>query len=513
MTHDLVPPSRGIDTADEIAALTAVRPSARQLAWQSMEFYAFIHFGMNTMTDREWGVGGEDPALFDPSGLDVDQWMATIAAAGMTGAILTAKHHDGFCLWPSRATTHSVAASGWQDGKGDLVRLVADSARGHRLRFGIYLSPWDRTESTYGSGQAYDDFFVRQLEELLSDYGEVFSVWFDGANGEGPCGPHQRYDWERYYAVVRRLQPGAVISVCGPDVRWCGNEAGHTRPDEWSVVPAALRDAERIVDRSQHIDNGTFSQLVRSDEEDLGSRAALAGRLNELVWFPAEVNTSIRPGWFYHPSEDDSVRSADELFELWCGAVGGNACLLLNVPPDPHGLVAAPDVVALTDLGERIRAFRDAALAVDVVVSSGAVRTPEGGPVDDPSTLARLAGDATAPYVWRPEVSDAVPRVLLVLASPTGVGAVVVREDLAQGQRLERVVVIGVADGREEVLAEANSVGYQRILRFPPRVVGEVMVRIEASRGLPAIRTVAVVGASGAQQPGRPVGCPRDQYT
>ncbi|WP_225848974.1 alpha-L-fucosidase [Streptomyces sp. HPF1205] len=502
MTHETVPPSPSRDAADEVRALTAVRPSARQVAWQSMEFYAFIHFGMNTMTDREWGLGGEDPALFDPSDLDVDQWMSAFAAAGMTGAILTAKHHDGFCLWPSRVTQHSVAAAGWLEGKGDLVRLVADAARRHGLKFGVYLSPWDRTEATYGSGKAYDDFFVRQLEELLSGYGEVFSVWFDGANGEGPGGAHQVYDWERYYEVVRRLQPGAVISVCGPDVRWCGNEAGHTRADEWSVVPAALRDAERVADRSQHADDGAFSRLVRSDEEDLGSRAALAGRLDDLVWYPAEVNTSIRPGWFYHRHEDDRVRGAGELFDLWCDAVGGNACLLLNVPPDPRGLLAAPDVAALTALGERIRAFRDAVLDADVRLSSGALRTDAGEPVADRSALARPVREGARPYVWRPDVSDAVPTASLVLAGPTEVAAVVIREDITLGQRLERVVVTGVADGREEVLAEANSVGHQRILRFPPRVVDEVEVRIEASRGLPAIRTLAVIDAGGVRSRG-----------
>lgn len=496
------PPARDVrharDAGDEIRLLTAVRPSARQVAWQSMEFYAFLHFGMNTMTDREWGLGGEDPTLFDPACLDVDQWMSALAAAGMTGAILTAKHHDGFCLWPSRATAHTVAASRWRGGKADLVALVADAARRHGLKFGIYLSPWDRTEATYGSGRAYDDFFVRQLEELLSWYGEVFSVWFDGANGEGPDGPRQVYDWERYYAVVRRLQPGAVISVCGPDVRWCGNEAGHTRPDEWSVVPAALRDAERIADRSQHADDGVFSRLVRSDDEDLGSRKALAGRLDDLVWYPAEVNTSIRPGWFHHPHEDSSVRSADELFALWCDAVGGNACLLLNVPPDRRGLLADPDVAALKGLGERIRAFRDGVLHADVDMSSGKPRTGAGEPRGDRSALARLDGDAAVPYVWRPEAFDEMPVLSLTLADSTEVGAVVIREDITQGQRVERVAVIGVSDGRERVLAEANSVGHQRILRFEPTVVDAVRVRIEASRGRPAIRTLAVIDAAGA---------------
>jgi alpha-L-fucosidase len=299
-------------------SLAALRPSARQLRWQSMEMYAFVHFGMNTMAGREWGHGGEDPALFDPPRVDADQWMRGFVAAGMTGVIFTAKHHDGFCLWPTATTAHSVTSAPWRDGRGDMVREVANAAGRHGLAFGVYLSPWDRNHRTYGTGTAYDDVFVEQLTELLTNYGPVFSVWFDGANGEGPDGRVQAYDWERYYAVIRDLQPEAVISVCGPDVRWCGNEAGHTRPQEWSVVARELRDVERIADKSQHADDASFARLVRSDEQDLGSRVALMGHLDDLVWYPAEVNTSIRPGWFYHSAEDAAVRTADELFEIWC---------------------------------------------------------------------------------------------------------------------------------------------------------------------------------------------------
>ena len=206
-----------------------ITPSARQLAWQEMEFYAFVHFGMNTFTDREWGDGQESPALFAPEALDAKQWIDTIRRAGMRGVILTCKHHDGFCLWPSRFTEHSVRNSPWRNGHGDVVREVSYACRAAGLRFGVYLSPWDRHEPTYGQGASYDDFFVRQLTELATQYGDIFCFWFDGACGEGKNGKKQRYDWERYYAVIRTHQPGAVISVCGPDVRWCGNEAGHCR--------------------------------------------------------------------------------------------------------------------------------------------------------------------------------------------------------------------------------------------------------------------------------------------
>jgi alpha-L-fucosidase len=435
-----------------VIAAAAVRPSARQIAWQAMEFYGFIHFGMNTMTDREWGEGHDDPALFDPADLDADQWVTALKSAGMTGVILTCKHHDGFCLWHSDVTDYSVAASPRED---DVVAEVADAARRHGLKFGIYLSPWDRTEASYGSGTAYDDFYVAQLTELLTRYGPVFSVWLDGANGEGPNGKRQFYDWERYFAVVRELQPDAVISVCGPDVRWCGNEAGHTRHDEWSVVPRALQDAERTADRSQKADDGTFARLVRSDDRDLGSRAALAGHEDDLVWYPAEVNTSIRPGWFHHPAQDAKVRSVDELFTIYLSAVGGNSCFLLNVPPARDGRVHDVDVTVLAELGRRIEDFW--ARRIEAAVSLGATLT-----------------------------FDRLHRV----------EAVVVREDITQGQRIEHLVVHGRRDGHWRPLAEAHAVGYQRILTFPPVEVDAVLVEVRETRDTPVIAQLVAIGAS-----------------
>lgn len=203
--------------------LANVRPTARQISWQRMEMYGFIHFGMNTMTDREWGLGREDPKIFNPDNLDVDQWLDALQSAGMTGVILTCKHHDGFCLWPSKYTKHTIASSPYKNGKGDIVREVSESAYRHNMKFGVYLSPWDRTESSYGTGKVYNDFYINQLVELLTHYGPIFSVWLDGACGEGENGKTQTYDWQRIYNTVRALQPDAVISVCGPDVRWCGN--------------------------------------------------------------------------------------------------------------------------------------------------------------------------------------------------------------------------------------------------------------------------------------------------
>ncbi|MGW0710167.1 alpha-L-fucosidase [Streptomyces sp. NPDC002643] len=483
-----VPPTAPASTpaaSGRATALVSIRPSERQLAWQAMEFYGFVHFGMNTMTDREWGEGHDDPALFDPPDLDAGQWCAALKAAGMTGVILTAKHHDGFCLWPSDVTTYSVASSPWREGRGDVVAEVAEAARSHGLRFGVYLSPWDRTESSYGSGTGYDDFYVAQLTELLTRYGPVFSVWLDGANGEGPNGKVQIYDWDRYYAVVRELQPDAVISVCGPDVRWCGNEAGQTRPDEWSVVPGALRDAERTADRSQKTDDGAFSRLVRSDERDLGSRAALAGHEEDLVWYPAEVNTSIRPGWFHHAAQDGEVRSVDELFTIYLRAVGGNSCFLLNVPPARDGRLREADVAVLDRLGRRIEDFRARRIA------AGAVTVTSGEPGDAATAWPRGGGTP-----WQPDADDQLPCMTVEFGEPRAVEAVVLGEDITQGQRVEHVVVRGRRDGRWTTLAEANAVGYQRVLTFPAAEVDAVRVEVTETRDTPVVAWVAAIGVA-----------------
>lgn len=459
-----------------IAEAAAVRPSARQVAWQQLEFYGFIHFGINTMTDREWGLGHEDPALFNPGELDAAQWARSLKSAGMRGLILTCKHHDGFCLWPSKVTRHSVAASPWRNGQGDLVAEVAAACAAEGLKFGAYLSPWDRTEASYGSGRGYDEFFLAQLRELLTGYGPVFTVWFDGANGEGPNGRVQLYDWDRYFALVRELQPDAVISVCGPDVRWCGNEAGHTRENEWSVVPASLRDAERTASRSQQADDGTFARLVRSDEDDLGSRAAISAVADPLVWYPAEVNTSIRPGWFYHKAEDAAVRPAAELFEIYRRSVGGNATFLLNVPPDASGLIAAPDVAVLGQLGRLIADLE----ARDVSAQAQWQR----------------AGKGFFPGKDVPSGPDSgTPSLLLRWPEPVLIDGLVLGEDILHGQQIDRLIVSvrDEAGAAARTLVELHSVGYRRIVDLAPVRVAELTLTVAQARGPVAISTLAVL--------------------
>lgn len=463
---------------DRIHEAVRVVPSARQLAWQRMEFYAFAHFGMNTFTGREWGDGTASPQLFNPTDLDPDQWVQAVKSAGMTGLLLTCKHHDGFCLWPSAYTDYSVKSSPWKNGTGDVVAMVADACRRGGIKFGVYLSPWDRHEPSYGTGDAYNTFYKNQLRELAENYGEIFCFWFDGACGEGKNGKKQEYDWEGYYRIIRNAQPNAVISVCGPDVRWCGNEAGACRSSEWSVVPAGLRSAERTAAHSQQQDDDKFSRRVSSTDEDLGSRDAIA-EAGELVWYPAEVDTSIRKGWFYHPDEDSQLRTLEELETIYDQSVGGNACLLLNIPPDPRGLFAAPDVELLARLGERLRNRFAHDLAAGAAVTA------------DCEQPLHPASDALCPdenRYW--QAPDGKEQAVLRLQFPCPVtfSQVVLGEHLPSSQRIEEFELWT----NEKRLARSTVVGHKRICQFAPVTCESLEIRIIRSRVSATLRRISV---------------------
>ena len=332
-----------IGIEEDIRLIKAI-PSERQLTYEKMEFFCFIHFTVNTFTGSEWGDGKEDVSIFNPTELDARQWVKTAKDAGMKGLILTCKHHDGFCLWPSKYTEHSVKNSPYKNGNGDIVREVSEACKEFGLKFGVYLSPWDRNNSSYGKGKEYDDYYVNQLIELLTEYGELYTIWLDGACGEGANGKIQKYDWNRYYKVMRELQPNAVISISGPDVRWCGNEAGEVRESEWSVVAKDMTDPSITAELSQHEDNEEFrDRPLDETQSDLGSRERLKNE-KELVWYPAETDVSIRPGWFYHEEEDDKVRSFENLKDIYLKSVGGNTTLLLNIPPMKNGKIHEKDM-------------------------------------------------------------------------------------------------------------------------------------------------------------------------
>ena len=332
--------------------LVSVYPTENQLNWQKLEFTSFFHYGMNSFTNREWGDGTEELSTFCPTSIDTDQWCRGLKDAEIRACIITAKHHDGFCLWDTKYTDYSVMNTPY--GK-DIVAQLAKSCEKYGIKFGVYLSPWDRHEATYGSGKEYDDYFCNQLTELLTNYGDVYTVWFDGACGEGPNGKKQEYDWNRYYTLIRKLQPNAVISVSGPDVRWCGNEAGDCRESEWSVVPAKLFSQKAIAEASQQTDDTEFrEQKIDAQDRDLGSRKVMQGA-TEFIWYPAEVDISIRPGWFHHDAEDDKVRPLEKLIDIYLKSVGGNSVLLLNIPPHRDGYLTQADLNRLHEIGEFIR--------------------------------------------------------------------------------------------------------------------------------------------------------------
>ena len=458
-----------------INKLVSVRPGENQIAWQSLEFTAFLHYGINTFTNREWGDGKESPAAYNPAGLNTDQWCEALKSAGVTACIITAKHHDGFCLFDTAHTRHSVMYS---PKPVDVVAALAASCAKFGLKLGVYLSPWDRNAPTYGSGTPYDDYFCAQLEELTTRYGPLYSLWFDGACGEGPNGKKQVYDWPRYYALIRKNQPNAVIAVCGPDVRWIGNEAGYTRPSEWSVVPARLRNAETTANLSQQRDDSEFRQQpINSQTQDLGSQELLAAEIaagGELCWYPAEVDVSIRPGWFYHPEEDNQVRSVENLLDIYEKSVGGNAVLLLNIPPDTKGQINPADAKRLEELGERIRSiFADNLLA-------GAEATVDG--VSQPQILA----DDTRYRTGR-SVQETIH---ITMPAAKTLTHMVICEEIRQSQRIEAFTVDAETNGAWQTVYQGTTVGYKKICRFAPTQAKNWRVCIGDSRQAPMLRFI-----------------------
>ena len=459
-------------------------PTPRQLAIQQMEFYAFVCYTVNSFTDVEWGDGTEDEAVFAPSDFDADALVDALKLAGMQGVILTCKHHDGFCLWPSAYTEHSVKNSPFRNGKGDMVREMAEACARGGLKFGVYLSPWDRNCPLYGQGVAYDDFFCGQLSELLTNYGEIFSVWFDGACGEGPNGKRQVYDWERYYALIRNLQPMACISVCGPDVRWCGNEAGDTRESEWSVLPTAFYTPEEVAANSQQEDTPAFREKrIDVMDRDLGSREFLEGAKG-YRWYPSETDTSIRPGWFYHASEDGRVRSAETLIDIWYRTVGGNSTLLLNIPPDKRGRFHENDVRSLREMGEYLRKTFAMNLAENAIITADRD--------DGYHTADALKADSYEDY-YKPFDGENTAILTVKLDKVCEVTHVVIKEHIPMSQRVEAYVIEAqLSDGTWTEVAKGTTIGYKKIEKFDAVATDAVRIRITDSRVCPILSFVGV---------------------
>lgn len=459
----------GDDAATIIRKAAQVSPSGRQLRWQELEVTGFFHFGINTFTDREWGDGKESPSLFNPTSLDAMQWVQTAKAGGIKQVILTAKHHDGFCLWPSKYTEHSVKNSPWKDGKGDVVKEVADACHKTGMGFGVYLSPWDRNAPSYGTA-AYNDYFVNQLTELLTNYGRIDEVWFDGANGEGPNGKKQEYDFKRWYALIRKLQPGAVIAVMGPDVRWVGTETGYGRSTEWSVVPANNLDQAAISALSQK--DLLIKPSGYGNGEDMGSRDALY-KANSLVWYPAETDVSIRPGWFYHSQEDGKVKTPEKLLDIYFNSVGKNGVLLLNIPPDKRGRINENDVKNLADWKNNI----DKIFAKNLI-SGAKITATNGG-----KTKALTDGDKNT--YWT--TNDTTATISIDLRKMQTFNVCRLQEYIKKGQRVENFVLEYQEGNDWKAAATGTTIGYKRMITFPDVSAQYVRLRITSSRMAPMI--------------------------
>ncbi len=464
-------PEDSRETIIEKAAM--VRPSAKQLAWQELELTTFLHFGINTFTDREWGDGTEDPALFNPTELDAEQWVKACKEGGMKMIILTAKHHDGFCLWPSAFTNHSVKSSPWKDGNGDVVKELAAACKKYDIKLGIYLSPWDRNSKVYGT-QAYNDFFINQLTELLTQYGDIAEVWFDGANGEGPNGKKQEYDWQRYYSTIRKLQPNAVIAVIGPDVRWVGTESGYGRDTEWSVVPTSSQEEDAIAAASQQA-AGTFRPVLDFMAADIGSREQLYDA-SGLVWYPSEVDVSIRPGWFYHKNQDKAVKSVDKLMDIYYSSVGKNSVLLLNIPPDTRGLIQDRDVATLKAWNHRIKKTFEHNLASKAIVKSTGI----------PSN-AKVLFDKNIKTAWLATENSTQLELSIVLPKAKTFDRLLLQEQITTGQRVERFKFEAEVNGKWMLICEGTTIGYKRLLRFDPVKAKKTRLTILEARKSPRI--------------------------
>ena len=429
-------------TLDQKVAMAArLVPSPQQLEWQQMELTAFLHFGINTFTDREWGDGTEDPALFNPTELDAEQWVRTLKDAGFKMVLLTAKHHDGFCLWPTKTTRHSVASSPWKGGKGDVVKELRDACTKYGMKFGVYLSPWDRNAECYGDSPRYNQFFIEQLTELLTNYGEVHEVWFDGANGEGPNGKKQEYDWDAFYKTIQRLQPKAVMAIMGDDVRWVGNEKGIGRETEWSATVLTPGIYARSAENNKRL--GVFGKA-----KDLGSRQMLTNA-TELFWYPSEVDVSIRPGWFWHENENSKVKSLKHLTDIYFQSVGYNSVLLLNIPPDRRGLIHEADVARLREFA----AYRRQAFANNAVQNGQTLWTAHAGEQRE--------------YALKPGST---------------INVVLLQEDIAHGQRVEDFTVEARVGGTWQQLGKGTTVGYKRMLRFPAVEADAIRLTIGQTR-------------------------------
>jgi alpha-L-fucosidase len=453
-------------------------PSKHQLAWHDMEQYAFVHFTLNTYTGKEWGYGDEDPTIFNPRQLNTDQWAKIFKEAGFKGIVLTCKHHDGFCLWPSAYTDHSVKNSRWMDGKGDVVKAVSESCKKYGLKFGIYLSPWDRNRADYGS-PSYIKYYRNQLQELFSNYGPVFEMWFDLANGgDGYYGGAKEkrkiqvplyYDWPTTISLVKKMEPDILFfSDFGPDIRWCGNEKGYVGDPNWCMV------------NNDSIYAGTLSNNKLNEYLNHGFEFG-------KQWVPAEVDVSIRPGWFYHASEDSLVKTPDQLFEIYLTSVGRGANLILNVPPDQRGLLHENDVRSLIGWKKLI----DEAFSNNLARRARAKANIFRGKSE--RFAARNLNDGDKETYWTTDDGVLKGSIEFDLGKPNIVKYVILQEYIRLGQRVRRLNIEEWKDDRWQEVFRGTTIGHKRIVRLNRQVYTQKLrINIEDSRACPVISNIEI---------------------
>lgn len=440
-------------------------PNKNQYAWQQMEYYMFIHFGPNTFTDKEWGHGDEDPKVFNPKKLDARQWARTAKNAGMKAIIITAKHHDGFCLWPSKFSTHTVRESAWKDGKGDVLKELSAACKEYGLKFGVYLSPWDRNHPEYGTPK-YNDVFANTLNEVLSNYGSVFEQWFDGANGGDK---KQAYDWPKFYNVVRKNQPQAVIfSDIGPDIRWMGNERGVAGETNWSTL-----------------NTDGFGVGAEAPE----SKVLNTGDENGKYWIPAEVDVSIRPGWFYSANTDNQVKTLDQLESIYNTSVGRNSNLLLNVPVNRDGLIHPTDSTRLMEF----KKYLDAAYKTDL--AKGKKVTVSNIRGKDKKFTGQNLTDGNNETYWTTDdqVKNAV--ITIDLGKETELNRIVLQEFIKLGQRVKSFSVEYLEGSEFKTLDTQTTIGRKRILVFPTVKTSKIRVNILDANACPVLSSVQLYKA------------------
>ncbi len=434
-------------------------PEPKQLAWQNAPFYLFMHFGPNTFTDLEWGKGSENEEVFNPTALDCRQWCRIAKAAGATGIIITAKHHDGFCLWPSAYSTHTVARSSWRNGKGDVLKELSDACREAGLSFGVYLSPWDRNHPAYGTA-AYNDVFVNMMKEVVHNYGPFFEFWWDGANGEGPNGKKQVYDWHRFESTMREVAPNTMVfSDIGPDIRWAGNENGIAGTTNWNLL-----------------DTAGFRRGAGAPPNDTLNQ----GNVNGKNWIPAECDVSIRPGWFYHPGEDSLVKSPEKLFDIYLKSVGRGANLILNVPPDRRGLITSYDSAALMEFAR----LRQESFIDNLIMNENAVIFWKG------ENITGILGDGDGDFDLGKNYNKEYMEILF--NKPLPVNCIFLKEQLSYGQRVKSFA-IELYNADSLVYQHVyTTIGHHRLVSFPVQNTNRILIRIKDAKSEPVLNGLGV---------------------